>query len=116
MMKVVLGMLALLAAFLYVVPINDRRSDVRVTVAALQIKAFHEALEVYRADTGSFPDTEVGLGALRRPPSAVKGWQGPYLPKNIPFNPWNHPYIYDSAGPTVTSLGADGKPGGETSL
>ena len=90
----------------------------RVTAAKAQIGSFMSALDTYKMDVGSFPTSEQGLAALRARPSAVPQWNGPYLAKDIPMDPWGRPYIYRFPGqngedPEVISLGADGQPGGE---
>ncbi len=60
-----------------------------------------------------------GFDALRRQPSSLQGWHGPYLEKNVPPDPWGNPYIYQTPGRDgtdgflVESYGADGAPGGE---
>ncbi|MDQ6707825.1 MAG: type II secretion system protein GspG, partial [Acidobacteriota bacterium] len=61
---------------------------------------------------------EEGLQALRNKPANLNQWQGPYLPKDIPNDPWGHPYTYKYPGdhgdePDVVCFGADGQPGGE---
>lgn len=90
----------------------------RITAAKAQINAFQTALGVYKLDTGVFPSTAQGLDALRNRPGGVERWDGPYLPQDIPFDPWGHPYVYKFPGehgdePDIISLGADGRPGGE---
>jgi general secretion pathway protein G len=72
----------------------------------------------YKLDTGLFPTTDMGLQALRVKPENVNQWAGPYLPKDIPTDPWGHPYLYKFPGehgdePDIISLGADGAPGGD---
>ena len=47
-----------------------------------------------------------------------KKWDGPYLPKKIPKDPWDHPYEYKCPGEDgrdydIISYGADGTSGGE---
>jgi general secretion pathway protein G len=96
-----------------------RKSDAaRVTAAHAQINSFMTALGSYKLDTGVFPSNEEGLQALRLPPANVSQWQGPYLPQEIPVDPWGHPYLYKYPGehgdePDVVCYGADGQPGGE---
>ena len=90
----------------------------RITASRAQISAFQTALGVYKLDTGSFPTTEQGLQALRAKPDGVERWDGPYLPQEIPYDPWGRPYVYKFPGehgdePDIISYGADGKPGGE---
>lgn len=116
-MLVVVTIIALFAAL--VAPRMLRKSDTaRVTAARAQINSFMTALGSYKLDTGLFPTTEEGLQALRTKPPALNQWQGPYLPQEIPVDPWGRPYIYKYPGehgdePDVISYGADGQPGGE---
>lgn len=91
----------------------------RVVAARSQINSFMTALGTYKLDTGLFPSTEQGLQALREKPGAVNLWAGPYLPQEIPVDPWGRAYIYKYPGehgdePDLISLGADGQPGGES--
>ena len=67
---------------------------------------------------GQYPTTEQGTKALIRKPDGVSNkWQGPYLAKDVPLDPWDHPYLYRKPGKAgkeydLISLGADGKEGG----
>jgi general secretion pathway protein G len=85
--------------------------------AKAQIELFGTALDTFRLDGGRYPTTEEGLKALREKPSGVEGWQGPYLQKEIPLDPWGKPYIYKSPGEhseyDLISYGLDGVEGGE---
>jgi general secretion pathway protein G len=86
-------------------------------IAERQIGSFGIALDSFKQDAGRYPSTEEGLQALRVKPESVEKWDGPYLIKDIPNDPWNHPYIYRFPGkapgkPEIISYGADGKPGG----
>lgn len=89
----------------------------KVKTARAQIELLGTALDSYRLDNGSYPTTEQGLQAFRVRPPNVKTWDGPYLPKDIPLDPWQHSYIYKSPGDhndyDLSSYGADGKVGGE---
>ena len=87
-----------------------------VATARAQIDALEKALDQYRLDTGRYPSTELGLKALvERPPEEPK-WNGPYLKKSVPLDPWGKPYVYKVPGPKwdfeLVSYGRDGKPGG----
>jgi general secretion pathway protein G len=114
---VVIVILGLLAGL--VVPRLFRHvGQAKIATARAQISAFQTALGAYRLDTGKFPTTEEGLEALRTAPSGVRNWNGPYLPKDIPLDPWGNPYVYKYPGdhgdePDIVSNGADGRPGGE---
>ncbi|HAO21818.1 MAG: type II secretion system protein GspG [Desulfobacteraceae bacterium IS3] len=85
--------------------------------AKTQITMFESALDTYRLDTGKYPATEQGMQALRIKPQGITKWEGPYLPKDIPPDPWGNPYQYKSPGDhgpfDIISFGSDGKPGGE---
>jgi general secretion pathway protein G len=87
-----------------------------VKVAKAQIQAFEKALVQYRLDTGRFPSTEQGLNALvSRPPNEPK-WDGPYLSKAVPLDPWGKAYLYRAPGQhgeyDIWSYGRDSQPGG----
>src|SRR5262245_32538752 len=60
----------------------------RQTVAGQQISEFESVLDVYRLDVGRYPTTEEGLQALRVKPSGAENWDGPYLKKDVPNDPW----------------------------
>lgn len=85
--------------------------------AKAQIELFGTALDAFRLDTGRYPATEEGLKALREKPSGAENWDGPYLPKEIPLDPWGKPYVYKSPGEhgeyDLISFGLDGVEGGE---
>src|SRR5512136_462409 len=76
----------------------NRISGAKQSAAKAQIELFGTALDAFRLDTGRYPTTEEGLKALREKPSGADAWQGPYLPKEIPMDPWGRPYVYKSPG------------------
>lgn len=88
-----------------------------VKTAKAQIDAFGKALDQYRIDVRRYPTTEQGLQALNAAPAGETRWQGPYLKKAVPLDPWGQPYQYRQPGEhgeyDIVSLGADGQPGGE---
>jgi general secretion pathway protein G len=87
-----------------------------IKTARAQLDSFGKALDQYRLDTGHFPTTENGLAALIDKPANEKKWDGPYLKKNVPPDPWGNPYLYQRPGEhgeyDIVSLGKDGQPGG----
>jgi general secretion pathway protein G len=113
---VVIVIIGLLAA--YVGPkYFSQLGKSEVTIAKAQIEAFEKSLDTYRLDVGRYPTTEEGLAALMAAPAAATAkWNGPYLKKGIPQDPWGHPYQYRAPGSQgeyeITSLGKDGQPGG----
>ena len=90
-----------------------------VTVAKAQIEAFEKSLDTYRLDVGRYPNSEEGLAALLVAPASTSGgtkWNGPYLKKALPLDPWGHAYQYRAPGTKgeyeILSLGKDGQAGG----
>jgi general secretion pathway protein G len=118
-MLVVVTIIALFATL--VAPNMFKQGDKAKAVAArVQINNFEQALTQYKMNTGLFPTTEQGLEALRTKPANVNQWDGPYLRKEIPLDPWGHPYLYRFPGehgdePDIISYGADGQAGGDGS-
>jgi general secretion pathway protein G len=92
-------------------------SEAKLKATKAQIELFGTALDAFRLDTGRYPTAEEGLKVLREKPSGVEGWEGPYLPKEIPSDPWKRPYVYKSPGEhgeyDLISYGLDGVEGGE---
>lgn len=116
-MLVVVTIIALFAALVAPRMLN-RTAEAKRTFARAQINSFMTALGAYKLDTGTYPATEVGLRALRFRPENMPQWNGPYLPQDIPMDPWGRPYLYKYPGengdePEIISLAADGNPGGE---
>ena len=88
-----------------------------VTIAKAQMEAFEKSLDTYRLDVGRYPSTEEGMAALMAAPATAGAkWNGPYLKKGVPLDPWGHPYQYRSPGTKgdyeILSTGKDGQPGG----
>ena len=89
--------------------------------ANMQIKQFGQSLDLYKLDMGRFPTTQQGLKSLLEAPPDATYWNGSYLKdaKTLPKDPWNRDYIYVSPGQhnkkgyDLSSLGADGREGGE---
>ncbi len=114
-MLLVLVILGILAAIVYP-KVAGRGEEARKSAAAVQIAAFSTALDTFEVDTGSYPKGANGLNELVSPSTGVQGWKGPYL-KEIPLDPWQHPYIYECPGrhnPTsfdLYSAGPDGRDG-----
>lgn len=80
--------------------------------AYAQMQSFETAISTYRLDVGELPSD---LQELRN--SSKPGWDGPYLPKSIPLDPWGSPYVYrvpgDEGNPFyLASLGKDKRVGG----
>lgn len=87
-----------------------------IKTARAQIDALEKALDQYRLDTGHYPSTAQGLEALFAKPAGETRWDGPYLKKDVPPDPWGNPYQYKSPGEhgeiDLYSFGRDGQVGG----
>ena len=89
-----------------------------VTVTRAQIEAFEKSLDTFRLDVGRYPTSQEGLAALRQRPFGADRWDGPYIKKDVPADPWGRPYYYRSPGEggrpyDLLSYGGDGAPGGD---
>jgi len=101
----------------YVAPMYFKQvGKSEVKTARAQIESFGKALDQYRLDTGHYPTTEQGLAALVTKPADETRWDGPYLKKGVPADPWGTPYAYKRPGTKgeydIISFGKDGVPGG----
>lgn len=109
---VIIGLLAGYVAPKYFGQIG--KSEVKT--ARAQMDALEKALDQYRLDVGHYPRTEQGLSALYTKPSDEPKWNGPYLKKAVPLDPWGKPYLYKMPGEhgdfDLTSYGKDGQLGG----
>ena len=109
---IILGLLAALVAPKMFQKVGSSKQK----AAKTQIALLGGALDQFRLDVGRYPSTEEGLNALRQNPR-VDSWDGPYLPKDVPNDPWGKAYIYRCPGEhgdyDLSSLGADGQDGGE---
>lgn len=105
---IIIGLLASLVA----PKLFTKVDKARVNTAKAQIELLCSAIDTYRLDLGKFPSSLTELRVSTGPK-----WDGPYLPKDIPLDPWNNPYVYKYPGEhgpyDIISYGADGKPDGE---
>jgi general secretion pathway protein G len=89
----------------------------RQAAARVQIELLGSALDQFKLDVGRYPNSQEGLQALQQSPGNAAGWEGPYLKKEVPRDPWGSPYQYRSPGEhgeyDLASLGSDGAPGGD---
>ena len=110
---VIVGLLAAYVGPKYFTQIG--KSEVKTTRA--QMVGLEKALAQFRLDVGSYPSTEQGLKALIAKPNNLAKWDGPYLDKALPLDPWGHPYTYKAPGEhgefDLASMGRDGRPGGD---
>ena len=114
---VVVAIIGLLAGL--VVPQFIKQEEKATAKAAkAQIELLGTALDTFRLDVGRYPSSQEGLQALTHKPGGLDRWEGPYLKKEVPNDPWGKPYIYKSPGDNgrpydIASYGADGVAGGQ---
>lgn len=104
----IIGMLAVMVA-----PNIFRQQAGAMRDAALsQISTLESALDTYRLDMGNYPDS---LDGLMENETGSASWNGPYLRRAVPQDPWGNDYVYDGNGRefTLISYGADGEEGGD---
>ena len=92
---------------------NKQRAEAKL--AQTQISSLAAQVDQYQADVGSYPES---LEQLVKAPGNADGWLGPYAKEADFSDPWHRPIEYrrpgdDQAPYRLTSLGVDGKPGGE---
>ncbi len=109
---VIIGLLAAYVAPKYFSQIG--KSETKTAMA--QINALGKALDQYRLDVGHYPNSAQGLAALFTRPANEAKWDGPYLQKNVPSDPWGKSYVYKQPGEhgeyDLLSYGKDGQLGG----
>ena len=103
---------------------SGRSEEARKTRAKTEIEStLGLALDMFEADTGSYPTAEQGLEALVRKPEQAANWRGPYVKKSNRFeDPWKNKYHYQFPGQYNTfgydliSPGADSQLGTEDDI
>lgn len=113
---IVVIIMSLLAAL--VVPrLFKKVEKSKLQIAKTQIVLLENSVKMFKLDTGRYPTSREGLNALLEDPGKAPNWDGPYLEKGLPKDPWGRLYLYVYPGQNYTfeisSLGADGKEGGE---
>jgi len=114
MVLVILGLLAaVVAPRLY-----DKFAGSKAQIARIQIGELENALQMFAFDVGRYPTSTEGLEALVSNPGNLASWNGPYLKKTLPMDPWGKPYVYRIPGThgidyDLFAYGPDGVEGGE---
>lgn len=78
-----------------------RGKEAKVAAAKQQIQNFELALDLYYLDNDLYPTSEQGLDSLVTEPGTDPlpvNWNGPYLKKSVPADPWSGEYFYTSPG------------------
>ncbi len=109
---VILGLIATIAVPKYYSQVRKAKQQ----TAKTQIEMLMTTMNAYRLDVGDFPSQSEGIAALFTDPG-VDGWDGPYLAKAIPLDPWNREYIYRNPGQhgeiDIFTYGKDNREGGD---
>lgn len=113
---VVMFILVMLAGVVTVV-VTKRVEEAKHAKAVADIERLANAVDQYHLQNGSYPPT---LEGLREKPAGedLPNWNGPYITKPVPNDPWGQPYTYLPQGEHNTdafdlfTLGRDGKEGG----
>ncbi len=113
---IIIGLLAALAAKNFL----GQTDKAKVTITKATLKTLHEAVNMFKMDTGRYPSEEVGLVELVEMPTDIQGWaQGGYLEgTKVPKDSWKNDFVFqlnpESGKPfAIISYGANGKEGGE---
>ena len=113
---VVMFILVLLAGVV-TLAVTKRVEEAKHAKAVADIEVLGSAIDQYHLQNGEYPTT---LDALRIKPSGedLPNWNGPYIKKLVPDDPWGQPYVYHVPGEHNTdsydlyTLGKDGNEGG----
>jgi general secretion pathway protein G len=110
---IIIGLLAALVGPRFI----RQEEKAKVRAAKAQIELLGTALDTFRLDVGRYPTAQEGLEALLRQPGGLERWDGPYLKKELPLDPWGTAYVYRSPGQhgpyDILSYGADKAQGGD---
>jgi general secretion pathway protein G len=113
---VIIGLLAAIAAKSFM----GQTEEARKTTTMATLKNLHQAVNLFKMNTGRYPTEEEGLTVLIEEPTDVEGWMpGGYLETTeIPKDAWKNDFVYmlnpESGKPfVIISYGNDGKEAGE---
>lgn len=121
----VVGLLALLASFAIpaLVGQGEKAKEKMVLAAISSNGTIMQAIELYKFDTGRFPEDLKGLVDKPSSDDVAKKWNGPYLKDAAGLkDPWDSDYNYKSPGThnekgvDLWSVGPDGRDGTEDDI
>jgi general secretion pathway protein G len=115
LMEIIIVFVLIGGLLAWVVPkIYDQMDTAKSREAKLRIQTMVGNIELYRLEVGKYPEN---LQALVKQPSGVDKWNGPYTKEAELKDAWGNDYRYSVPGQgkpfELTSLGADGKEGGD---
>ncbi len=115
-LMVVMFILVMLAGVVTVM-VTNRVEDAKHAKAIADVNELETAIDTYHLQNGQYP---TALEDLYTKPNGqdLPNWNGPYIKKPVPNDPWGVPYYYIVPGQhnpnsfDLYSLGRDGKEGG----
>jgi len=118
-LMVVMFILVMLAGVVTLVVVK-RMEEARHAKAVADIDTLESAIATFYLHNKVYPQN---LDMLYQAPSAqdYPSWDGPYIKKPVPLDPWDQPYEYKAPGDhnkdsyDLYTLGRDGNDGGEKS-
>ncbi|MCA9507320.1 MAG: type II secretion system major pseudopilin GspG [Myxococcales bacterium] len=106
-LMVVVTLMAILVG-IGTVYVMGRLAEGKITTARTQAYEIAKALDLYKLQTGSYPNASEGLDVLANPP------RGQPLMEKVPMDPWGNPYNYAIPGthnPRSFDVWSDGPEG-----
>ena len=114
-LEIVIVFILLAGIMAFVGPkIFEKMGQAKSQEAKIRIQSLAGNIEMYRLENGRYPESLQAL--VKQPPGADK-WGGPYAKDADLKDAWGNDYLYAVPGQgkpfDLTSLGADGKEGGD---
>ena len=115
-LEIVIVFILLAGIMAFVGPkIFEQMGRAKSSEAKIKIQHLAGQVEMFRLEVGKYPQS---LQELIRAPGGAEGkWNGPYAKEADLKDAWGNDYSYSVPGQgkpfDITSLGSDGRPGGE---
>jgi general secretion pathway protein G len=114
-LEIVIVFILLAGIMAFVGPkIFEQMGRAKSSEAKIRIQQLAGQIEMYKLEVGRYPEN---LGALVRQPAGAERWNGPYAKDADLKDAWGNDYRFTIPGQgkafDLTSLGADGKEGGD---
>jgi general secretion pathway protein G len=114
-LEIVIVFILLAGIMAFVGPkIFEQMGKAKSSEARIRIQHLAGQIEMYKLEVGRYPEN---LQALAKQPPGVDRWNGPYVKEADLKDAWGNDYRFTVPGQgkpyDLTSLGADGREGGE---
>ncbi len=96
-LMLVVVILAVLAS-LIVPKFTGQSKKAKVIAAKSDISTLELAIDTFEIHMGRYPTNSEGIRALIEEPSNAEDWDGPYLKRGVPKDPWGNEYVYKQPG------------------